>query len=80
MTRRLTFDAHPTLLAERRSGTTEVVLFWSRRTGKAAVAVDDDSTGDHFELLVDPADDPLDLFNHPFAYRARRIPADRVAA
>jgi hypothetical protein len=72
MTRRLSFDHTPKILALRRSGTTEVGLFWSRRTGRAAVAVEDEATGDHFELLINPGDDPLDLFNHPYAYAAAR--------
>ena len=72
MTHRLSFDAHPKLLAYRRSGNTEIGLFWSKRTGRVAVAVEDEETGDLFELPVDAADNPLDLFNHPFAYAARR--------
>jgi hypothetical protein len=72
MTTRLTFDHSPKMLALRRSGTTEVALFWSKRTHRAAVAVEDQATGDHFELLISPEDDPLDLFNHPFAYAAAR--------
>ena len=72
MTKRLTFDHTPKLLAARHSGTTDVALLWSRRKHKAAVAVDDVATGEHFELLVEPDDDPLDLFDHPFAYAAAR--------
>ena len=72
MTRRLTFDHTPKLLALRRSGTSDVALLWSRRKHKAAVAVDDQATGEHFELLVEPDDDPLDIFDHPFAYAASR--------
>jgi hypothetical protein len=72
MTNHLTFDPSPKLLAIRRSGTTEIALFWSRRTGRAAVAVEDGSTGDRFELPVGTGDDPLDLFNHPYAYAAAR--------
>ncbi len=72
MTTHLTFDHSPKMLDLRRSGTTEVALFWSKRTGRAAVAVEDEATGDHFELLIDPEDDALDLFNHPYAYAAAR--------
>ena len=68
MTRRLSFDHTPKMLALRHSGTTDVALFWSKRTHQAAVAVEDDATGERFELLVKPEDDPLDLFEHPFAY------------
>jgi hypothetical protein len=34
--------------------------------------VDDKATGDHFELIVGADDDPLDLFEHPYAYAALR--------
>jgi hypothetical protein len=72
MTNRLSFDHTPKLLVVRRSGTAEIALFWSRRTHRAAVAVDDEATGERFELLVEPSDDALDLFEHPFAYAAAR--------
>jgi hypothetical protein len=72
MIRRLSFDHTPKELVSRSSGTADVVLFWSKRTGRAAVAVDDRATGDHFELIVGADDDPLDLFEHPYAYEAAR--------
>jgi hypothetical protein len=72
MTRKLSFDHTPKMLAVRRSGTADVALFWSKRTQQAAVAVDDDATGEHFELLVEADDNPLDLFEHPFAYASAR--------
>lgn len=43
MTRRLSFDHTPKTLATRQSGTAEVALLRSRRTGRAAVAVDDEA-------------------------------------
>jgi hypothetical protein len=72
MTGRLSFDDTPKLLVQHRSGTADVVLFWSRRTHRAAVAVEDDATGEHFELLVRAVDNPLDLYEHPFAYAFAR--------
>jgi hypothetical protein len=72
MTSRLSFDHTPKMLASRRSGTTEIALFWSKRKHRAAVAVDDQATGEHFELEVNPDDDPLDLYNHPYPYAASR--------
>lgn len=77
MTSRLSFDHTPKLLALRRSGTTDVGLFWSKRTHRAAVAVEDEATGERFELPLEASDDPLDVFEHPFAYastRGRRAP------
>jgi hypothetical protein len=72
MIRRTSFEAHPKELAYRRSGTAEVALLWSRRQQRAAVVVDDQGTGDHFEVLVRPDDDPLDIYQHPYAYAAAR--------
>ena len=51
---------------------TSRALFWSKRKHRAAVAVDDEATGDHFELEINPEDDPLDLYNHPYPYAAVR--------
>lgn len=72
MTNRLSFDHTPKLLASRHSGTTEIALFWSKRGHRAAVAVDDQATGEHFELEVSPDDDALDVYDHPYAYAATR--------
>ena len=86
MTHRLSFDHTPKELVSRHSGTTEVALLWSKRTHRAAVAVLDEATGDYFELPIGERDDPLELFNHPFAYAASRglatastAPAKRAA-
>ena len=48
------------------------MLLWSKREHRAAVAVDDEATGEHFELEVNPDDDPLDLYNHPYSDAASR--------
>ena len=72
MTSRLSFDHTPKLLVSRRSGTAEVGLFWSKRTHRAAVAVEDDATGEHFELLIRADDDPLEVFEHQYAYASAR--------
>ena len=72
MTNQLSFDHNPKVLESRRSGTTEVALLWSKRTHRAAVAVEDEATGEHFELEISPGDDPLDVFNHPYPYAAAR--------
>lgn len=74
MTRyRLTFDANPKELARRDSGLgRHVALLWSRRTGRAAVVVEEESTGDLIELEVAERENPLELYNHPYAYLAAR--------
>ncbi len=77
----LSFDHTPKELVSRHSGTTEVALLWSRRRHRAAIAVFDEATGDYFELPVCEQDDPLELFNHPFAYAASRgLAASSTAA
>ena len=72
MVRRLSFDHNAKLLARRHTGTADVALLWSKRTHCAAVTVDDDATGEHFELLVHDHDNPLELYDHPYAYAATR--------
>ncbi len=76
----LSYDRKPKELAARHAGTTEVALLWSKRAHRAAVAVLDEGTGDYFELEIGENDDPLDLFNHPYAYAAARglIPTDEA--
>ena len=72
MISRLSYDWTPKELAERHAGTVEVALLWSKRAHRAAVAVLDEGNGDYFELEIGEDDDPLDLFNHPYAYAASR--------
>jgi hypothetical protein len=48
----------------------DVTLFWSPRTNRMFVAVEDERHGDSFELEVDPVH-ALDAFNHPYAYANR---------
>lgn len=76
MIRRLSFDAHPKELAHRDSGATHVWFFWSKRTHRAAVVLEDDETGEVVELDVQAEDDPLELYEHPYVYvdtRGRRV-------
>jgi hypothetical protein len=72
MNRRLSFDHTPKELVARHNGTTDVALLWSRRRRLAAVVLHDDARGESFELLVGPTDDPLDVYEHPYAYAAAR--------
>jgi hypothetical protein len=84
---RLTFDPNPKELASRESGVARILLLWSRRTGRAAVVVEDALTGEVIEMDVREGDNPLELFLHPFAYASLRgypgwtpAPAELVAA
>ena len=79
MTRyRLTFDPNPKELARRDAAGSHVVLLWSRRRHRAAVVVDDDATGELVELDIREQENPLELYQHPYAYlRARGHPGKR---
>ncbi len=72
VSQRLTFDATPKELACRDSGSAHVRLLWSRRSGRVAVVVTDDATGEVSEMEVDVGENPLELFEHPFAYLPTR--------
>jgi len=59
-----------TELAHRTTDGLDVSLLWSRRTGRLVVAVSDTRTDESFTLDA-PRDRALDVYNHPYAYRAR---------
>jgi hypothetical protein len=69
---RLTFDAHPKELARRDAGGSHVALLWSRRRHRAAVVVEDDATGEVVELDILERENPLELYQHPYAYLPTR--------
>ena len=46
----------------------EVRLLWGKDDGELTVVVDDWRTDEHFEITA-RADNALDVFNHPYAYR-----------
>lgn len=62
-------------LAQRLSGTDEVLLLWHPDVELVEVFVRDVETGAGFHLEVAPGD-ALDAFHHPYAYAARRQSAD----
>jgi hypothetical protein len=55
-------------LARRHGHGLDVVLRWHPETDSVSVAVEDEKTGDSFEVEV-AGDQALDAFEHPFAYR-----------
>jgi hypothetical protein len=76
---RLTFDAHPKELAGRDAGGSHIALLWSRRRHRPAVVVEEDSTGELVELDIQERDNPLELYQHPYAYLTTRgHPGKRV--
>jgi hypothetical protein len=58
-------------LASRQSGTMHVALLWATDTDVFSVSVEDPSTGDKFELVVEDSH-PLEIYYHPYAYAALR--------
>lgn len=44
-----------------------VALLWNSQTDRVSVAVEDERSGESFELEVDSAD-ALTAFHHPYAY------------
>lgn len=49
-----------------------VRLLWHPADGRVSVAVDDSKTGEAFELTVGDGDRAIDVYQHPYAYAARR--------
>ncbi len=66
-----TVQAHsePRELAHRLGDGFEVTLLWNGEDGSLKVVVNDWRTDERFEVAA-RADNALDVFNHPFAYRA----------
>ena len=58
-------------LARRTSFGIDVALDWCAHEACLRVSVVDEAAGSAFELVVGDAD-PLDVFNHPYAYAAFR--------
>ena len=54
-------------LADRRTTDLDVVLLWSRRSGRVWVNVTHRSSGQTARIDAAPAN-ALDVFEHPFAY------------
>ena len=59
-------------LAYRANDGIYVTMFWDAATDRVTVAVTDAKTEDAFEVVVAPGERALDVFHHPFAYRAVR--------
>jgi hypothetical protein len=64
-------------LAQRLSGTDEVLLMWYPENERVELSVRDVATGAGFHLDVAPGC-AIDAFYHPFAYAARREKPDCV--
>jgi hypothetical protein len=60
------------VLASRRNAGIRVTLLWAPETNVASVLVRDDDTEDEFELILEPEANPIDVYEHPYAYAAWR--------
>lgn len=66
-------------LDHRTSDRIDVRLLWNSQTNQVSIAVDDERTGESFELEIDSAH-ARDAFWHPYAYADRRRHPDALAA
>jgi hypothetical protein len=58
--------------ASRENAGIRVTLLWAADTNAVAVLVLNDGTDDKFELLIEPDVNPVDVYEHPYAYAAWR--------
>jgi hypothetical protein len=58
----------------------EVWLLWAPADDRAIVSVRDAKAGEAFEIEVEPTENAMDVFHHPFAYAAHRGIAPRATA
>ena len=66
-------------LASRESAGIHVALYWSRTGSTLSIVVRDNRTGDEFSVAAEPAE-AMDVFRHPFAYKASRGVMSTLAA
>jgi hypothetical protein len=64
-------------LAQRLSGTAEILLLWHPEIDCVELSVRDLATGASFRIEVAPGS-AIDAFYHPYAYAARRENSDRL--
>lgn len=67
-------------LATRKNAGIQVMLLWAKDTNAVAVLIRDDDTDDQFEVPVEQGANPLNVFEHPYAYAAWQGVDYRTAA
>ena len=69
-------------LDHRNSDGIDVRLLWREHDGQVHVAVTDAKTGESFTVEVREGESAANIFQHPFAYADRGVPAtpDNIAA
>jgi hypothetical protein len=70
-------DATLKELAHRRNDGLDIRLVWDAARDNVFVELVDHKTGDGFDVMVLPGESAMDVFHHPFAYRAVREASDR---
>ena len=68
------------VLARRENAGIKVTLLWAKETNAVAVLVNGDDTDDEFEVPVEAGVNPLQVFEHPYAYAAWQGVDYRTAA
>ena len=58
------------VLASRKNAGIKVMLLWAADTNAVAVLVRNECTDDQFELILGPEVNPMDVYEHPYAYAA----------
>jgi hypothetical protein len=69
-------SAQPRELAQRRSGTNDVLLLWDPESDRVELAIRNLATGADCQVDVAPSD-AIDAFYHPFAYAIECEHSDR---
>jgi hypothetical protein len=64
-------------LAQRLSGTVEILLLWHPEIDRVELSVGDVTTGEGFHIEVAPGN-AMDAFHHPYVYAPRRENLYRV--
>jgi hypothetical protein len=67
-------------LDHRASDGIDVRLLWCERDGRVLVAVNDAKTGQAFTVEVREGESAKNVFEHPFAYADRHVPAPALPA
>lgn len=74
-------SSRPRELSSRTNAGIQVLLWWSPADDRAWVAVRDVRTGAEFSLPIRAGERARDVFDHPYAYAARRgVPTTAHAA
>jgi hypothetical protein len=57
-------------LHSRRNDGVHVRMLWCQQSGRVFITVNDDRSGEAFAVEVPEGKEPLEVFNHPYAFAA----------